>query len=266
MKKSILLLFSLLSVMAFSQEAGRAGQLLPNQVEATSGRNNNVQRGGRNNRQNTVYNWSNNYGFSEVFLRIPERGMFRVTIGNQSIENDTGKFRFFDLTAGNQKISIYKNNYLMYRSPISVVNNTRLILDFFGDRGLYLLNSHPIQGDYYGIGSWDDIWNNPYQPGHSEPVVVIMSGPDFNLFAKNVKKQESFDKGKIGMISSQAKHTDFTAKQIKTLMDILDFDNARVELGQLLYPICVDKENFYLVYDALDFESNKRKLRDAIGG
>jgi hypothetical protein len=101
------------------------------------------------------------YGYSEVF-RIPEQGMFSVELGDQFISNNSGRFRFFDLPSGRIPVSIYESGYLLYRTTLNVRNNSRLVLDFFTNEGLFLLDSYPVQNQSYGFNDWNDVWNNPY--------------------------------------------------------------------------------------------------------
>lgn len=106
MKKIFIGLTLLMGVSLFAQEAGKAGELLRNeastsemQSQNSSGfRNKTFERnsGNQNNRiKNPSYQWNRNYGYAEVFLRVPEQGFFTVEVGDQMIANGSGKFRFF---------------------------------------------------------------------------------------------------------------------------------------------------------------------------
>jgi hypothetical protein len=181
MKNFYTIFILLTGIFAFAQEAGKAGELLKNEVKSIDNRTdknrtsepnkygtNNpkdskpTQSGRRNAKSNNNYRWNHNYGTAEVFLRIPEEGRFTIEIGDQAITNSNGKFRFFDLRAGIVPVSIYDNNFLIYRSRIVLQNNTRTVLDFFYNEGLYLLGNFPQNNQSYGFNEWDDIWNNPY--------------------------------------------------------------------------------------------------------
>lgn len=282
----------LFSFSVFAQEAGRAGELLKNEARTNemqtprndnSLRNNdknvgapsfkkspqsNIKKGNNNN-----YRWNYNYGNSEVFVRIPQNGNYTVEIGDQMMSNPTGKFRFFDLKFGTLPISIYENNYLIYRSNLRLKSFTRLVLDFFPDRGLYLLGDYPVQNNAYGINEWDDIWNNPYgnqngnwngNSGNGSYYGNVMNNQDFNSFMSSLKKRGSFDKDKIPMITMAAQNANFTAQQIYVLIKTMDFDNNKLEIAQMLYPRCVDRQNFHLVFDVFTFDTSKNKLIDFI--
>ncbi len=287
MKNIITICAFLFGLNVFAQEAGRVGELLKSE---TISNNSQVQRGsetasrndkgsrGRNNRQglpinNNDYRWHYTQGNAEVFLRIPENGNFTVEIGDQMISNGTGKFRFFDLRAGDIPIAIYENNYLLYKTRLVVLNNTRTVLDFFSNHGLYLLGNYPLQPNWYGANEWDDIWNNPYNNqnsnwnpnnGNVDYYGNVMDSREFDDFIASIERNASFDKDKIAMISSVARNSSFFSKQIQSLVGTMSFDKGKLEVAKVLYGVCVDKPNFYQVYDSFDFDASKRELSEYI--
>ncbi|WP_263602932.1 DUF4476 domain-containing protein [Chryseobacterium sp. PET-29] len=271
---SVLLLFA---VTSFAQEAGKAGELLKNEASKTEiGSVNNKKSGvnGKNNpgfrnqgnsgfRTNSPqYRWNQEYGYSEVFLRIPEQGFFSVEIGDQFISNNSGKFRFFDLPAGRIPISIYESGYLLYRTTLNVRNNSRLVLDFFTNEGLFLLDSYPVQS--YGFNSWNDIWNNPYGNSGNISYPNVMDNQTFQQFMDTMKDRAWFDDKKLAFINQQGRHAMFTSEQISMLVKDLSFDKNKLALAKSLFPKCVDKQKYFIVGEALDFESSRKELMDYI--
>lgn len=280
----------LLSFSIVAQEAGKAGELLKNEASKTEmqtrrndafgksneGINNTNYRNPNKSKENygspvngekrtSNYRWNQNYGYSEVFIRIPEQGYFTIELGDQMISNPSGKYRFFDLPSGRIPVSIYENGYLLYRTSLMVRNNSRMVLDFFSDYGLYLLNTSPVQG--YGFNDWNDVWNNPYgnsgsqwnqRNGH------VMDNASFYRFMDMMKRSASFDKDKSAMIMQQARGTMFTAQQMQSLLKSLDFDKNRLELAKSIYRKCADRENFFVIYEAFDFDSSRRDLMNYI--
>ncbi|WP_430613404.1 DUF4476 domain-containing protein [Flavobacterium sp. JP2137] len=296
MKKTLTLAFIFSSAMLLAQEAGKKGELLKNEANSrevqiqrppSNGRNNTIEYSGnrrdgengsgRNSTSTSSsrervtsprYNWHQNQGYSEVFLRIPEGGFFTVEIGNQTISNASGKFRFFDLSSGKMPLSIYEDGFLVYRSQIQVRNDSRLVLDYFTNYGLYLLDSYPVRGQQYGFNQWDDIWNTPYDNGQwqtgNSHTPAIMDPASFENFLQNMKKSAHFDKDKLAFIKQQAAVSMFSSQQIKTLLKAFSFDEQKVEAGKALYPRCSDPVNFYQVYDSFDFEKGKKKLMNYV--
>lgn len=284
MKNIFISLMLFVGIYSFSQEAGKAGELLKNEVSKNDIESSNVRRqdqrnnnsgnsGFRNNKNsarrpmNPNYQWNMNYGSSEVFLRIPEQGYFSVELGDQQISNSSGKYRFFDLPSGRIPISIYDNGFLIYRTTLKVRNNSRLVLDFFTNQGLYLLDSYPIQNDYYGFNNWNDVWNNPYgNTGNnwSGNYPDVMNDNAFREFFDVMKKNSSFDDNKIAFINQQSRFSMFTSQQINILVKDLSFDKNKLILAKSLFSKCVDKQRYFVVGEALDFEKSRRELMDFI--
>ncbi|WP_297982422.1 DUF4476 domain-containing protein [uncultured Chryseobacterium sp.] len=295
MKKIFTISAMAFSMLIFAQEAGRVGELLKNEAnksemqtqrQAVGNRSannskvldNSAYRNGNRDRDNKqykakTYQWNNNYGNSEVFLRIPERGYFSVEVGDQVMSNASGKFRFFDLAAGNVPISIYEDGYLVYRTKLNVRNNMRMVLDFFSNKGLYLLDSYQVQGKTYGFNEWDDVWNNPYanQNGNwnngyenNGYYQNVMSSRQFADFFNAMNKSANFDEERTRFISQQMRDANFTSDQIFKMLKEYSFDKNRLQMAKQLYAKCVDRKNFYLVYDAFDFDSAKRDLSNYV--
>ena len=264
MKQFSLLVGLLLSPMVFAQEAGTIGKFLRNEAKASDINSVRIEigiEGNRNKRPDLQryrtapdqYQWDPApYGYSEVFLRIPDRGFFTVTLGDQQISGATGKFRFFDVRSGSVPMSIYLNGFLIYRTTIVAHQNSRTVLDYFVEYGLYELAVYPVDKQWYG-GEWNDIWNDPYR---------VMPEEVFANFYNSYRKL-TFDKERIAFINQQ-RNTAYTCAQIKQLLRVFDFDNNKVEMGKQLYDLCADKGNFFTIYDIFTFDSYKRQLMEYV--
>ena len=202
MKQFSLLVGLLLSPMVFAQEAGTIGKFLRNEAKASDINSVRIEigiEGNRNKRPDLQryrtapdqYQWDPApYGYSEVFLRIPDRGFFTVTLGDQQISGATGKFRFFDVRSGSVPMSIYLNGFLIYRTTIVAHQNSRTVLDYFVEYGLYELAVYPVDKQWYG-GEWNDIWNDPYRAGShlaTDPRVPVMPEEVFANFYNSYRK------------------------------------------------------------------------------
>lgn len=283
----------LAAIFAFSQQAGKAGELLKNEagtsemrtqsrvIQSETSNSNNERRSvfidphGMHGQKNSSlerypqYNWNQNFGYSEVFLRIPEGGHFTVEIGDQQISNSSGKFRFFDLRAGSMPISIYEGRYLIYRTRLNVQNYSRMVLDFFSREGLYLLDTVPVRNQTYGFNEWDDVWNNPYNNGNwngygnSGYYGNVMSNLEFNRLVQNLR-MSGLDSNKMRLINSRANGTVFSSQQIYTLVASMMSESNRLQLAKMLYTSCADKQNYHTLYSALLSNSSRQQLQQYI--
>jgi hypothetical protein len=192
MKKSLMFIALLITAHFNAQEAGKVGEKITNEITVQTPKATNSKAKGKTvtvdktatekgNNGNTYgnpngnprgnsqpYNWNydDQYGYAEVFIRIPENGVFSVTLDNQNMTLGTGKFRFFEVRPGNNLIQISLNGRTLFKSRINVGQNKRLILDYFTWDGLYLLqtvnlrNFGPNQDNYCDM--WDHMWNDNY--------------------------------------------------------------------------------------------------------
>ena len=161
-------------------------------------------------------------------------------------------------------MSIYLNGFLIYRTTIVAHQNSRTVLDYFVEYGLYELAVYPVDKQWYG-GEWNDIWNDPYRAGShlaTDPRVPVMPEEVFANFYNSYRKL-TFDKERIAFINQQ-RNTAYTCAQIKQLLRVFDFDNNKVEMGKQLYDLCADKGNFFTIYDIFTFDSYKRQLMEYI--
>lgn len=281
MKNIFMSLLFFAGISSFAQEAGKAGELLKNEASAAemqvSGEAKTAGRGldqskysnqahQNNKSKNSNYQWNRNYGYAEVFLRIPEQGFFTVEIDDQMMSNGSGKYRFFDLQSGKVPVSIYENGFLIYRTTLMLRNNNRMVLDFFTNEGLYLLDLYPVKNQSYGFNDWNDVWNNPYgnQQGGGYNSGNVMDDASFRQFFEMLQKNEKFDDGKVALINQQMRSSLFTSMQIRDLVKYISFDKSKLALAKSMYKRCVDKNKYFLVYDAFDFENSKRELMEFI--
>ncbi|EGD34862.1 MULTISPECIES: DUF4476 domain-containing protein [unclassified Capnocytophaga] len=264
----------LLTQGLFAQEAGKIGKLLRNEAKASDINSVHIQldiQGGEYKRPNLQqyrtspgqYQWNPApYGYSEVFLRIPDNGYFTVTLADQQISGYTGKFRFFDVRSGAVPLSIYLNGFLVYQTTLMAQQNSRTVLDYFVQYGLYELAVYPIEKQWYG-GDWNDIWNNPYQAGHSiggNPHLQVMPDDVYANFYRALSKFH-FDSDRTAFINQQ-RNTAYTCAQIKPILALYSFD--KLQMAKHLYTLCADKGNFFTVYDVFNFDSDRNALMDFV--
>ncbi|MBV7440572.1 DUF4476 domain-containing protein [Weeksellaceae bacterium TAE3-ERU29] len=210
------------------------------------------------------WDWQNNRDYSEIFIRVPERGYFTIELNDQMVGNRKGMFRFFDVNAGTKNISIYKNGYLVYRTKMRVRSNSRILLDFFTRDGLYLVDILPINNQRNNIPWNPNKWEIPSR--NNSYYGNVMNNVEFNQFFNYYKEEGDFDRERVSIIENQMQSSLFTAGQIRDLLKEFSFDSSRLEIAKHLFDKCVDRQNFYIVYDVFDFNSNKNELRNYTSG
>lgn len=85
----------------------------------------------------------------------------------------------------------------------------------------------------------------------------------FSALLTSIKKA-SFAKDKLNVLSLAAATNTFTGAQAKEIVSIMPFSSDKIDAGKLLFPRVTDGQ-FFLVFDALSFSSDKEKLKNALG-
>lgn len=248
MKKSFILLFACVSFLGFSQEIGSAGKLFKNE-------NRSSERIELMPKENYRWFMPYDYGYAEVFVRIPEVGRFTVSVGDQQITNSNGVFRFFDLSARPQQLTISYSGIVLYQVSLRPRNNHRMVFDFFSRKGLFLLEDLDLRTAnqaYYG-SQWNDFWNGYYGG------IGRMKNSEFEHFFTLYKK-EMFDREKLSFFQMQRDVTSFTTDQIAMLMSELSFDESKLTLAKEAYPLVADPQNYYKLRETFSFESGKERF------
>ncbi|MFT7520655.1 MAG: hypothetical protein ACI9MC_002805 [Kiritimatiellia bacterium] len=75
----------------------------------------------------------------------------------------------------------------------------------------------------------------------------------------------TFPDAQQSTLRSAAKHRWFTCSQVVTLMGEFSYGKGKVSAAAYLHSAVADPENWYTVYGALTYESDKNKLRSQVG-
>jgi hypothetical protein bfra3_12115 len=90
-----------------------------------------------------------------------------------------------------------------------------------------------------------------------------MRNDEFARFL-NDAKSKTFDSDRTDFIEKAASSTGFTSEQCRRLIKLYSFDDDRTKVLKILYPSVVDKDNFSIAVDELDFLSNQSTVKDFV--
>jgi hypothetical protein len=105
---------------------------------------------------------------------------------------------------------------------------------------------------------------NELNKNNNSPPPCEVNDQDFDQVMNSIKKQ-SFNNTRVTITKQilQSKKC-FTALQIKQMVKAFDFESSRLEIAKYAYDYCIDKENYFMVNDALEFSSSKGELANYI--
>ncbi len=92
-----------------------------------------------------------------------------------------------------------------------------------------------------------------------------MSDQEFARISAALQR-EWWDDSRQRLLIDVARDRLFSTRQVRQVMDLFTFGDEKVNAAAALYPRVVDPQDFYTVYDALTFRSEKEELRRRIGG
>lgn len=100
-------------------------------------------------------------------------------------------------------------------------------------------------------------------PGRPEFHPREMSPAAFSEL-QNMLKDAGFDSDKLDILELAAKDNYFTCKQIESVVKTFSFDDDKENAVKILYPSCIDKQNFFTVLKVFTFDSSRKKIMEEL--
>lgn len=176
--------------------------------------------------------------------------------GNHSVKvfragNDRNRYNGNNRNNGYQLV--YSNN--LFVKPQYHVDIT---INRFGKA---FVDEQMISGNY---NDDDDDWgvdnNDQYYERSSRRA---MENNDFQQLKRSIAK-ESFDDNKMKIAKQFGSLNYFNTAQVKELVGVFFSESSKLELAKYMYDYTVDKANYFVVNDALFFNSSKEELMNYI--
>jgi hypothetical protein len=76
---------------------------------------------------------------------------------------------------------------------------------------------------------------------------------------------KSFASDKLKTAETFLKSNCVTTEQVKTLVNLFNFEGDKLSFAKTAYARCIDKENYYMVADVFTFSSSSEELMEFIG-
>lgn len=201
-------------------------------------------------------------------------GQLRITVDGNSYQIDNSRTAadlvISNLVPGSHSIKIYRqagrsngrrnvynnvNAQLLYSATIYLrpQYHTDLVVNRFGK---VFSDEVQMTGRYFEDNNYPDD-NYPAQYDQQ------MTQQNFDAL-KSAVKRESFDNTRLSIAKQAGAANFFSAAQVKELIQILSFDESRLELAKFLYNRTTDKANYFTVNDAFAYSDSKDKLSEYI--
>ena len=92
-----------------------------------------------------------------------------------------------------------------------------------------------------------------------------MDNRSFDMLLQALRR-ENFEKTRLDIAKQSVDRNAFTSEQVKFMVKCFAFDSNKLELAKYAYDHTVDKNNYFIIYEALDFSSSRRELGDWVRG
>ena len=102
-----------------------------------------------------------------------------------------------------------------------------------------------------------------YYPGSAVSSYRQLAPADVDALVQAVR-QRPFEASRLSIAKEALRESSLQAIDLQRLLRSLDFEASRVELAKYAYEHVADRQNFYRVYEAFDFESSVREVQQAV--
>lgn len=220
---------------------------------------------------------SASHGHSKLEIRIWNNAKFFVEIDNQTYPDLVRTFKAKRLEAGRHYIRVIKStqrhngffNQVVYRGFIQIPARSKIVARVTRNHVFDVISVKSLrhrQGQGYnshGGNTHGNIGINSYGTSGS---YGYNAGMPHNTFMrlKDMIRNTSFDSKRLTIMKQAIAPGRIKSEQVLELMEMMTFDNNRLELAKFAYKFAVDKQSYFIVNDAFVFSSNISALNHYI--
>lgn len=107
--------------------------------------------------------------------------------------------------------------------------------------------------------------NPPSSQVSPKPAIkCTVSNTEFESIKKNISSK-SFENSKLTVAKQISDSKCLTSSQVRDIMKLFSFEQTRLDFAKYAYKNVIDKDNYYQVNDAFQFENSIEELNESIG-
>ncbi|CAN5817784.1 hypothetical protein BH11BAC4_BH11BAC4_13730 [soil metagenome] len=187
-------------------------------------------------------NYSSFAGDQEIFVSDLRAGYHNIKVYQQKADRyNTGR------RSGKLMQLVYEANLYVkpqYHIDISINRFGRTFMD-----------ERQMNQAYYAEYNDDDRSNDWDNSNAIQP----MDSRTFEQF-KGTLRNESFDNTKVTLAKQTIAANYFLATQVKEMVNLLSYDDNKLDIAKYSYKYTIDKNNYFLLNDAFSYSSSKEEL------
>ena len=206
---------------------------------------------------------------SKLSITVVGNRNIEIMVDNNRYQSNDNSVVINTLQAGSHTIKVYdlkskgrnifrNNAKLLYSSTIYVRPGYHI--DVTIDRnGKAIMNERPIRGNGRNR-DWNDDYRddnrNNNRKGYTGRAVTSQQ---FSNMVQTLRREFS-ENSRLVLAKQLIDRNQFSSDQVKSMMQLFSFENARLELAKYAYRNTTDQRNYFVVYDALSYSSSKEQL------
>ena len=207
---------------------------------------------------------------AEVFVEVRDPGRYTVSIDDEFTGSTSGRFRFFELKAGNILLTISSNGQQLFSDNINVMPGDRNIFTYSKKDGLKRRSQLQIYNNgAYALDNWNGYSrdnnndnsqvNNPRRPSIGWRMPPAINQQQLSRLVQSIKS-EPFDADKYKLLVLGTKGSALYVNQLCEILKAFSFDDKKIDAAIYAYDHVLDASNFYVVRDLFTFQSSKDKI------
>ncbi len=198
--------------------------------------------------------------FSQLNLRIADKGKFEVIFNNLFLGNTGNDFTLNNLAPGRYPLTVARTISTHWGLQKKIIYNGVIDIPAGSNVNAEVDRFNRLQLSYYPIVP------PAYTPGHCgtptgyyEPMPVGMHPTAFGQL-KNAVNNQWFESGKLQVAKQGIMSNNLTAAQVAELMQLFSFESSRLEIAKMAFANTIDKQNYYIVNNEFWFSSSVAEL------
>jgi len=164
-----------------------------------------------------------------------------------------------NLAVGSHNIKVYqqasngffnRKNELIYDGNVYVKPQSHTIVSI-NRNGKAMVTERPMTGFDYPSNGQNGGWN------YNNPQAMNDRGFDQLRYTINNTR---FENSKLAVAKEAISQNYFVAEQVKDILGSFNYESSKLEIAKYMYDRTLDRENFYVVMNGLNYSSSKDEL------
>ena len=210
---------------------------------------------------------------SKLSITVVGNKNIEIMVDNSRYQSQDNSIVINSLQAGSHTIKVYNlknkgrnifrnNAKLLYSSTIYVRPGYHV--DITIDRnGKAIFNERAIRANGRNNDGNDDYRNDNRYNDRKDYNGRLVTAQTFSSMVQTLRREFS-ENSRLVLAKQLIDRNQFTSDQVKYMMQLFSFENARLELAKYAYRNTTDQRNYFVVYDALSYSNSKEQLADYI--